>query len=83
MRSHAYRSTWYTALLLACWAVSASSSAAVSAQTLKAVKDRGTLICGVSEGLYGFSAPDEKGGWSGFGLIGARNSEAIQRSEQG
>ena len=36
------------------------------AQTLKAVKDRGTLHCGVSEGLYGFSAPDDKGDWSGF-----------------
>lgn len=36
------------------------------AQTLKAVKDRGTLICGVSEGLAGFSAKDAKGAWSGF-----------------
>ena len=38
----------------------------VSAQTLKAVKDRGALNCGVSEGLYGFSARDDKGNWSGF-----------------
>lgn len=37
-----------------------------AAQTLKAVKDRGTLACGVSEGLAGFSAKDEKGGWTGF-----------------
>ena len=36
------------------------------AQTLKAVKDRGALNCGVSEGLYGFSARDDKGNWSGF-----------------
>jgi general L-amino acid transport system substrate-binding protein len=36
------------------------------AQTLKAVKERGTLTCGVSHGLYGFSAADAKGGWSGF-----------------
>jgi general L-amino acid transport system substrate-binding protein len=35
-------------------------------QTLKAVKDRGTLNCGVSEGLYGFSARDDKGVWAGF-----------------
>ena len=33
---------------------------------LKAVKDRGALNCGVSEGLYGFSARDDKGNWSGF-----------------
>jgi general L-amino acid transport system substrate-binding protein len=39
---------------------------AANAQTLKAVKDRGALNCGVSEGLYGFSARDDKGTWSGF-----------------
>lgn len=37
-----------------------------SAQTLKAVKDRGSLNCGVSEGLPGFSAKDDKNEWSGF-----------------
>jgi general L-amino acid transport system substrate-binding protein len=42
------------------------SVAAASAQTLKAVKDRGSLICGVSQGLPGFSNPDDKGNWTGF-----------------
>src|SRR4029078_8401954 len=37
-----------------------------AAQLLKTVKDRGTLNCGVSEGLYGFSARDNNGTWSGF-----------------
>src|SRR5262245_57044700 len=37
-----------------------------TAQVLKAVKDRGKLNCGVSEGLYGFSARDNNGNWSGF-----------------
>jgi general L-amino acid transport system substrate-binding protein len=37
-----------------------------SAQTLKAVKDRGSLICGVSQGLPGFSSPDDKGNWTGL-----------------
>src|SRR5215468_1810954 len=37
-----------------------------TAQVLKTVKDRGTLNCGVSEGLYGFSARDRNGNWSGF-----------------
>src|ERR1700738_4301775 len=37
-----------------------------SAQTLKKVKDRGSLICGVSQGLPGFSNPDDKGSWTGF-----------------
>jgi general L-amino acid transport system substrate-binding protein len=35
------------------------------AQTLAAVKQRGSLVCGVSEGILGFSAQTEKG-WSGF-----------------
>jgi len=40
--------------------------APATAQTLKAVKDRGKLMCGVSSGLMGFSAPDDKNTWSGF-----------------
>ncbi len=38
----------------------------LSAQTLKAVKDRGSLNCGVSQGLPGFSNPDDKGSWTGL-----------------
>jgi general L-amino acid transport system substrate-binding protein len=37
-----------------------------SAQTLKKVKDRGSLVCGVSQGLPGFSNPDDKGNWTGL-----------------
>jgi len=36
------------------------------ADTLSDVKARGTLKCGVSQGLAGFSAPDDKGVWQGF-----------------
>src|SRR5215469_6379149 len=36
------------------------------AQTLKVIKDRGQLSCGVSQGLPGFSAPDDKGNWTGL-----------------
>src|SRR5262249_18808425 len=39
---------------------------AAQAQTLKKVMDRGALICGVTQGLPGFSAPDDKGNWTGF-----------------
>jgi general L-amino acid transport system substrate-binding protein len=42
------------------------SVAAASAQTLKAVKDRGSLLCGVGQGVAGFSLPDDKGNWTGF-----------------
>lgn len=36
------------------------------ADTLSDVKARGALKCGVSQGLAGFSAKDDKGAWSGF-----------------
>jgi general L-amino acid transport system substrate-binding protein len=44
----------------------ALSAASASAQTLKTVKDRGSLICGVTQGLAGFSLPDDKGNWTGL-----------------
>ena len=47
-------------------AVAVALSAPAGAQTLKAVKDRGAVNCGVSEGLYGFSSRDDKGNWAGF-----------------
>jgi general L-amino acid transport system substrate-binding protein len=36
------------------------------AQTLKNVKERGALACGVSQGIPGFSSPDDKGNWTGL-----------------
>jgi general L-amino acid transport system substrate-binding protein len=39
---------------------------AAEAQTLKSVQDRGKLVCGVSQGIAGFSIKDDKGEWSGF-----------------
>jgi general L-amino acid transport system substrate-binding protein len=32
-----------------------------AAQTLAAIKQRGTLVCGVSEGILGFSAQTDQG----------------------
>ena len=37
-----------------------------AANTLEAVKNRGTLICGVNTGLAGFAQPDSQGVWRGF-----------------
>ena len=39
---------------------------AVSAQTLKAVKDRGMLNCGSNGTLGGFGLPDAQGNWTGL-----------------
>lgn len=49
-----------SAVLLALAAVEAGAA------TLDAVKERGTLVCGVSQGLPGFSDRDAQGNWSGF-----------------
>lgn len=37
-----------------------------AASTLSKIKKRGFLLCGVSQGLSGFSSPDKKGNWSGL-----------------
>ena len=46
--------------LLVIWA------SGVSAATLDTVKQRGTLVCGVSTGFAGFSAPDSQGNFKGL-----------------
>ncbi len=43
-----------------------SSVAFAQGKTLDTVKQRGTLSCGVNVGLAGFSAPDDKGNWTGL-----------------
>ena len=53
-------------LLAAAAAFTFGAAAAADAQTLKTVQDRGKLVCGVSQGLAGFSIKDDKGDWSGF-----------------
>ena len=41
-------------------------SGGATAQTLKAVKERGAVVCGVSQGIVGFSDKTDKGQWTGF-----------------
>src|ERR1700742_2269834 len=48
-----------------------------SAQTLKAVKERGTLNCGVSQGLLGFSSKDDKNAWTGLDVDMCRAVSAV------
>jgi general L-amino acid transport system substrate-binding protein len=47
-------------------AAALATSATASAQTLNTVKQRGVLVCGVSQGLPGFSSPDDRGNWTGL-----------------
>lgn len=43
-----------------------SVARSVQAATIDAVRERGHLVCGVSEGHAGFSQADAKGNWSGL-----------------
>jgi general L-amino acid transport system substrate-binding protein len=47
------------------------------AETLNAVKERGTLNCGVSQGLLGFSSMDVKNVWTGFDVDVCRAVAAV------
>jgi general L-amino acid transport system substrate-binding protein len=52
-------------IILAAGLLTACFSAATAA-TLDTVKQRGTLVCGVSAGFAGFSAPDSQGNYKGL-----------------
>ncbi len=47
-------------------AVSMAAVTAATAGTLDDVKSKGFVQCGVSQGLPGFSNPDDKGNWTGI-----------------
>ncbi len=47
-------------------AAAPAAAPAVTGNTLDAIRARGTLVCGVSTGLAGFSLPDSQGNWRGF-----------------
>jgi general L-amino acid transport system substrate-binding protein len=47
-------------------AVSLAGISAASAGTLDDVKSKGFIQCGVSQGLIGFSNPDDKNNWTGL-----------------
>ena len=47
-------------------ALAFAAAPAFAGKTLDAVKQRGTVKCGVTNGVAGFSAPDTQGNWSGL-----------------
>src|SRR5690348_17828326 len=47
-------------------ALLAAGISGASAATLDTIKQRGTLVCGVSTGFAGFSAPDSQGNFKGL-----------------
>lgn len=53
-------------LALAAWVLASAATPALAGKTLDAVRQRGSVKCGVTNGVAGFSAPDSKGEWSGL-----------------
>jgi len=47
-------------------ALAATAGVANADETLDAVKEKGFVQCGVSQGLPGFSNPDDEGNWTGL-----------------
>jgi len=66
MRSRRHSHRKIGSLLATIGLASALLAQAAAAGTLDEVKARGKLICGVSEGLPGFSEKDKTGQWHGF-----------------
>jgi general L-amino acid transport system substrate-binding protein len=60
------KSTIGTAVAMAVALLVTSTGAAFAQKTMKTIKSRGELVCGVSTGLGGFSVPDSAGKWTGL-----------------
>ena len=71
--------------LAAALAAASFAATAAWAGTLDDVRARGKLICGVSDGLPGFSDKDAAGAWHGFDVDFCRAvaAAALRRSGQG
>jgi general L-amino acid transport system substrate-binding protein len=74
----------FIALLVVCYLFLATLSLTVQAgETLDAVKSRGWLRCGVSEGIAGFSEKDASGLWTGFDVDFCRAVAAAALGDSG
>jgi general L-amino acid transport system substrate-binding protein len=61
----------------------AASVSAATAATLDTVKQRGMLVCGVSTGFAGFSAPDSQGNYKGLDVDYCRGLAAAVLGDAG
>jgi general L-amino acid transport system substrate-binding protein len=55
-------------LAAAALALAGLAAPAFAADTLKAIRERGKIICGTSPGVAGFSTQDANGRWQGFDI---------------
>jgi general L-amino acid transport system substrate-binding protein len=71
------RTSRLAALFLAAGALLAFNSTAMAQATLEKIKARGLIQCGTSQGVPGFSYPDDKGKWIGFDIDICRALAAV------
>jgi len=64
-------------IIIATGLLAASCLTAQAAATLDTVKQRGTLVCGVSAGFAGFSTPDSQGNYKGLDVDYCRALAAV------
>lgn len=65
-----------TLAALMAFATTATPAAAADGPTVKAIKERGEVICGVHQGRYGFAVADSKGKWVGLDVDFCRAAAA-------
>ena len=75
--------TLFKTLAVAAVLTSAASLPAYAGGTFDAVKAKGFVQCGVNLGLYGFSAPDDKGNWAGLDVDACRAVAAAMFGDAG
>jgi general L-amino acid transport system substrate-binding protein len=69
--------------LLGIGASLAMTALPASAQaTLERIKQRGVILCGASQGVAGFSLPDQQGKWTGFDTDVCRAMAAVIFNDQ-
>lgn len=64
--------TLFKSMTIAAALAAVTALPAQAGTTFDAVKAKGFVQCGVNLGLYGFSAPDDKGNWSGLDVDACR-----------
>jgi len=80
-----HRNTWIHAAIgvFALASLAWAGTVAAATTTLKTVRDRGELNCGVNTGLPGFSQPDENGHWTGIDVDTCRAIAAAVLGDAG
>jgi general L-amino acid transport system substrate-binding protein len=84
IRQMKIRQMWSSMIRLLCIATGLAMTAvpAHAQATLERIKQRGVILCGASQGVAGFSLPDQQGKWAGFDTDVCRAMAAVIFNDQ-